>query len=164
MYGSLVQSPVLKKKVGTVWPCTSKIWYWNLIHWVYTFFFLQCISFRMDRCNNHYEIDARTMEQTNSCHVWRVTSCSLFFWRSECDETLCFVACQKCCGSHHYFFFCGTGIWTQGFALAKQTPYHFSHNSSSFCSCYFGDGRGLSNCLSWLASNFNPTDLSFSGS
>jgi hypothetical protein len=28
------------------------------------------------------------------------------------------------------FFFCGTGVWTQGFALARQALYHLNHTVS----------------------------------
>jgi hypothetical protein len=38
-----------------------------------------------------------------------------------------------------YFFFGETGVWTQGFVLAKQVVYHLSHTSGSFCSGHFGD-------------------------
>jgi hypothetical protein len=37
-------------------------------------------------------------------------------------------------------FFCGTGVWTQGFTLEKQVFYCLSHTSSPFCSGYCGDG------------------------
>jgi hypothetical protein len=43
--------------------------------------------------------------------------------------------------------------------FTKQVAYHMSHASSSFCSGYFGDG-GLMNCLSGLASNQDPPNLS----
>jgi hypothetical protein len=38
------------------------------------------------------------------------------------------------------FFFSGSGVWTQGFALTKQIPYCLSHTSNPFFSRYFGDG------------------------
>jgi hypothetical protein len=50
---------------------------------------------------------------------------------------------------------------TQGFALAKQAIYCLSHTSGPFCSGYFGDGVGLSNCLLGLALNLDPFDLNF---
>jgi hypothetical protein len=57
-------------------------------------------------------------------------------------------------------FFGGTGVWTQGFMLAKQMVfYSLSRTSSQFCSDYFGDG-GLINYLPRLASNHDPPDLS----
>jgi hypothetical protein len=39
-----------------------------------------------------------------------------------------------------WWFFGGTGVWTQGFALAKQALNSLSQTSSSFYSGYFGDG------------------------
>jgi hypothetical protein len=39
-----------------------------------------------------------------------------------------------------WVWFDGSGVWTRGFALAKQVLYHLSHTSSPFCSDYFGDG------------------------
>jgi hypothetical protein len=47
-------------------------------------------------------------------------------------------------------FFCGTGVWTQDFVLAKPGLYCLSHTSSPICSGYFWDGgsRELF-CLSW---------------
>jgi hypothetical protein len=45
-----------------------------------------------------------------------------------------------------FFFFDGTGVWNQGFELAKQVLFYLSYTSSAFCSGYFGDG-GLSNYL-----------------
>jgi hypothetical protein len=38
-----------------------------------------------------------------------------------------------------YYFFGQAGVWTQGFALAKQTLYHLSHIISPFCSGYLGE-------------------------
>jgi hypothetical protein len=62
-----------------------------------------------------------------------------------------------------FFFFCETGVWTQGFILAKQAPYHLNHTSSLFCSGCFGD-RGLMNSLPLLASNCDPLNLSLTSS
>jgi hypothetical protein len=42
-----------------------------------------------------------------------------------------------------FFFFCGTGVWTQGFTLARQALYHLRHHSSPFWSDYFGDWVSL---------------------
>jgi hypothetical protein len=39
----------------------------------------------------------------------------------------------------HFFVVWGTGVYTQGFALAKQALYFLSHTSSPFCYGYFGD-------------------------
>jgi hypothetical protein len=39
-----------------------------------------------------------------------------------------------------------------------------NHTSNPFCSCYFGDGGGLSNYLPGLASNCDPPDLSIPSS
>jgi hypothetical protein len=33
----------------------------------------------------------------------------------------------------------GTGVWPQGFALARQALYCLSHSFSPFCSDYFAD-------------------------
>jgi hypothetical protein len=46
-----------------------------------------------------------------------------------------------------FFFFGGIGVWTQGFALAKQALYYLSHTFSPFCSGYFGDGVSWAICL-----------------
>jgi hypothetical protein len=54
-------------------------------------------------------------------------------------------------------FFCGTGAWTQGFALAKQV-HCLSHTSTPFCSGYLGD-RGLTNYFPQLASYQNLPNL-----
>jgi hypothetical protein len=48
-----------------------------------------------------------------------------------------------------FFFSCGTGVWTQGFALAKQALYCWSHTPSPFCSGYFGDGASWALCPGW---------------
>jgi hypothetical protein len=48
-----------------------------------------------------------------------------------------------------FFFFYGTGTWTQCFVLAKQALYHLSWTSSPFCYGYFGDGLSQTICLSW---------------
>jgi hypothetical protein len=42
-----------------------------------------------------------------------------------------------------FFFFCGTGVWAQVFALARQAIYHLHHTSSPFCSGYSGDRKLL---------------------
>jgi hypothetical protein len=42
-----------------------------------------------------------------------------------------------------------TGVWTQGFTLAKQAFYDLSHTSSPFCSGYFRDGISQSICPGW---------------
>jgi hypothetical protein len=39
-----------------------------------------------------------------------------------------------------FLCFGGTGVYTQGFALAKQVLYCLSHTFSPFCSGYFGEG------------------------
>jgi hypothetical protein len=46
-------------------------------------------------------------------------------------------------------FFCGTGVWTQGFVLAKQVLYYLSHASSPFCSGYFEDRIFWTICPGW---------------
>jgi hypothetical protein len=45
------------------------------------------------------------------------------------------------------FFLVGLGF--QDFMLAKQTLYHLSHISSSFCSDYFENGVIPTICLGW---------------
>jgi hypothetical protein len=85
------------------------------------------------------------------------------------DETAVELACAKAlwlCFSFLYilspsftvtafkffFFFWWTGVWTQGFALAKQVLYLFSHASSPFCAgCFWR--RDLENNSPGLASN-----------
>jgi hypothetical protein len=60
-----------------------------------------------------------------------------------------------------YLFFGRTGVWTQVFVLSKQALYCLNHTSSLFCSAYFGgEGGGLQNYLSRLASNHTILDLS----
>jgi hypothetical protein len=39
--------------------------------------------------------------------------------------------------------FCGTGVWIQGFGLARQVLYFLSHYASSFCSGYIWDRVSL---------------------
>jgi hypothetical protein len=52
--------------------------------------------------------------------------------------------------SFFFFFFSGTGAWTQGFELAKLALYHLSHISSPFCSGCFRDmGGGSSQTICW---------------
>jgi hypothetical protein len=45
--------------------------------------------------------------------------------------------------------FSGTGAWSQNFMLPKQALYCLSHNSSSLCSSYFGDGFLWTICQGW---------------
>jgi hypothetical protein len=45
-----------------------------------------------------------------------------------------------------FLIFGGSGVWTQGFTLAKQVLYCLSHTSSPFCFGYFGDGVS---CPTW---------------
>jgi hypothetical protein len=54
----------------------------------------------------------------------------------------------------------------QGFKLAKQALYLFSHTSSPFGYEYFfqDGGLGLTNYLPGLALNLNPSNLSLSSS
>jgi hypothetical protein len=42
-----------------------------------------------------------------------------------------------------FFFFGGTGVWTQGFALVRQVLYHLSDTFIRSCSGYFGDKLSL---------------------
>jgi hypothetical protein len=58
-----------------------------------------------------------------------------------------------------FWFFCGTGILTEDFTVAKQVLYHSSHTSSPLCFAYFGDGS-LTSYLPRLASNLEPLHLS----
>jgi hypothetical protein len=48
-----------------------------------------------------------------------------------------------------FFFFGGTGVWTQGFPKAKQELYCLSHTSCPLCSGNFGDGAFWTICLGW---------------
>jgi hypothetical protein len=47
--------------------------------------------------------------------------------------------------------FCGTGIWTQIFTLARQAQYHLSFSSRQFSSGYFGGRVLLFPRLAWAA-------------
>jgi hypothetical protein len=58
------------------------------------------------------------------------------------------LVCNVCLG--FFLCVCGTGVWIQGFALAKQALYHLSHTSSPFCSGYFGDLVSWTICPGWL--------------
>jgi hypothetical protein len=58
-----------------------------------------------------------------------------------------------------FFFFCGTGVWTQDFELAKQALCHLSHTFSPFYSGYFRDG-GLVNYLPGLKLRSSSTSAS----
>jgi hypothetical protein len=49
-----------------------------------------------------------------------------------------------------------TGVWIEGFALAKQALYHLSHTSSLFCSGYFGDGILRTICPGWPQTTILP--------
>jgi hypothetical protein len=42
-----------------------------------------------------------------------------------------------------FFFFDGTGVRTQGFALSKQVLYPLNHASNPFFSVYFGVNREI---------------------
>jgi hypothetical protein len=64
-----------------------------------------------------------------------------------------------------FFFFGGTGVWTQGFVLAKQVLekqvlYYLSHISSLFCSGYLGDGFSQTICLGWPWTTILPISAS----
>jgi hypothetical protein len=41
------------------------------------------------------------------------------------------------------------GVWTQGFALARQAVYHLSHASNPFSSGHFGDRVSLFPRMAW---------------
>jgi hypothetical protein len=56
--------------------------------------------------------------------------------------------------SKNSFVFAGTGVWTQGFSLAKLLLWHLSHTSSPFYSGYFKDGVSWTICPGWL-----PTEI-----
>jgi hypothetical protein len=47
-----------------------------------------------------------------------------------------------------FFFFLSTGVWTQGFALARQMLYHLRHASNLFLLWLFWT-EGLIFCLGW---------------
>jgi hypothetical protein len=83
---------------------------------------------------------------------------------SRVNRTLTWKSCLR----HSYifllffFFFLsdGTGVWIQGFLLAKLVLYCLSHTSNPFCCGYFWR-RGLMNYMPGLALNCDPV---FSGS
>jgi hypothetical protein len=61
------------------------------------------------------------------------------------------------------FCFCfsvGLRHCIQGFTLAKQVLYHFSHTSSPFCSGYFGDGISWNICQCWPQTSILPISAS----
>jgi hypothetical protein len=47
---------------------------------------------------------------------------------------------------HLFFFSFKTGVWTQGFSLAKKALYSLSHSSRPFCSGCFKDGVSETIC------------------
>jgi hypothetical protein len=55
--------------------------------------------------------------------------------------------CRSCL--LYLFFFCGTGIWTQGFTLAKQVLHHLNLISSPFCSVYLEMEVSWTICPGW---------------
>jgi hypothetical protein len=52
--------------------------------------------------------------------------------------------------------FCGTGVSTQGFMLAKQVV----QTASPFCPGYFGDGVSQTICLGWPQTSILPISAS----
>jgi hypothetical protein len=50
---------------------------------------------------------------------------------------LSFMLLFKRPDSYDFFCFCSAGVWTQGFAFARQALYHLDHVFSSFCSGCF---------------------------
>jgi hypothetical protein len=72
-------------------------------------------------------------------------SCSWCLWENQLKSSKILYTCllflsAEATGPLYFYLFIWTGIWTQGFILAKQALYHLSHAASSFCSGYFGDG------------------------
>jgi hypothetical protein len=63
---------------------------------------------------------------------------------------------------HFFFFFGGTGVWTQDLVFAKQALYHLSL-TSPFWSSYFGNGC-LVNCLPQVVSKFQSSHLTLPSS
>jgi hypothetical protein len=49
------------------------------------------------------------------------------------------VHCPYYSAGLHLFVFGSTGVWTQGFVLARQMTYHLGHVSNPFLFCYFLD-------------------------
>jgi hypothetical protein len=61
-----------------------------------------------------------------------------------------FIGCHVSVHSFLFFFFsCGIGVWTQGFALVKLALYDVSHTPCPFCCSYFGDGVLRIICRGW---------------
>jgi hypothetical protein len=56
------------------------------------------------------------------------------------------------------FFFCDTGVWTQGLTLARQVLCHLNHSASPFLFC-ISSRWGFTNYLPGLASNCDSPDL-----
>jgi hypothetical protein len=85
-----------------------------------------------------------------SCYNYLTPAVSFFFsWTTYCS-------------SFFFFFFGGTGVWTKGFAIAKQVLYSLSHTSSLLCSGYFW--RWVSfELFSLPALNCDPSNLSLPG-
>jgi hypothetical protein len=69
-----------------------------------------------------------------------------------------FVCLKKPSFSLFFFFWGGTEIYTQSFALAKQSLYHLSHTSSTFC-CGVLE---MESCelIALVGLELNPPDLS----
>jgi hypothetical protein len=59
-----------------------------------------------------------------------------------------------------FLFFGWTGVWTQGFVLAKQVLYSLSYASSPFCSGCFEDGILRTICLGWPQTLILPMSAS----
>jgi hypothetical protein len=60
----------------------------------------------------------------------------------------------------YLFFFDGTGVWTEGLALTKQTLYCLSHISNLFCCVYFGDGVSWTVWQGWPPAGTLPISAS----
>jgi hypothetical protein len=85
---------------------------------------------------------------------WGTGSCS---WR-QASYPLSYVP-SWLLFSLSFFFFCGTGIWTQVFTLATQVFYCLSHVSSPFCSSYFGNGVLQTICSDWPWTTILPISV-----
>jgi hypothetical protein len=78
----------------------------------------------------------------------------LQFKPRQTESTACFLFIFVC-------LFVRTGVSTQGFALSRQALYHLNHDSSPFCSGYFGNRVSLfTQAIRTTVLQFIPSGLS----
>jgi hypothetical protein len=100
--------------------------------WMGYFYFPFCYT---QCCWNHAWI-------MSSDHMARVYIIKTIYLRSEpLDFIIEYI--------FSLFLFCGTGVWTQDFAFAKQVLYCLRHSFSPFFSGYFGDRVSWAISPSW---------------